>query len=751
MIEQNATQPVDQNGNPLPAQGAAPGTPAPPPQGILAGTGGLADAVAAAYMKHLTQNQPPPVSAVVQKAQAAADAAQPVHETPQEPSPGSFQDKLGGAMSDLGDAAHAGDTKGGWLSGVVNTVNARNQRLAQQQKDQALLAKTQAETVALHRNLYQQDATIRQEAYKGNQSFVDTFKVNHDVEEGLSHDQLMKRAQSDKNFAQNYYVRATGDEPVLDGDGVPKKDKDGNPITTPTYAVISRATKDGQKDDKVVTADMSGAMRKYLGSNIPVNTKLTVDQYAALDTAVNSTRNAVNIINSTNGKELSDDQMKSLQPYLTDPTIQGAISHVPGSAYAGVQQYLQNADAHIAQLGKQADDAKAQNNQKAYDAANQQIAAIQSERGKVSAFASLAISPKQVEEFNKQKFDNAGTVGEFLKDPTKLQGHAESAMAAADDVIKTSQDPAVVAQAKRVKDLAQNVQTAERQNKIDTAVGEQTAKDNAAKIDNNPNGLSGEAFIKTLPVGRANMVRALAEGRLPVNPSAFERSAAGKPNQLADDVFAAFPDFNATLGAEWPKAWAQYMISGTDHKKAQAYNVALLHMTSLWDHTTGEGLYNPMSKAYQDRQIDINNFSREVGNALSTGVLTQAEHDEIVNALNSKLAITPEQKRERIAETAKLLAGKINTQQQQFEQVSPSASIKVPSLLLPESKKSLEYVLKGGQQVDKNAGGKATDVQRPKDLAKATGAAPAANGKMYWHDAAGNPLREVKPGELPND
>jgi hypothetical protein len=417
-----------------PVQGAAPSQ--LQTASILQGAPDLATSVANAFLQHtatIAQNSPVAIKAAEQEKQKKVAAATPVDTSrPPAPAPGSFGSKLAGAaegvLGSLGDAAHASDTKGGWLSGVANTLNARNERLAREAKDQALLAKTQAETVMMHRNIYQQDAAIRQASYKGNQDFVDTFKVNHDIDEGLTHDELMNRANADKNFAKNYYVRATADEPVLDVNGEPKKDKDGNPITSPTYAVISRATKDGQKDDKLVTPQMSADMDKFLGNKLPANTKLTVDQYASLDTALNNSRNAVNIIDSTNEKPLSDDQMKSLRPYLQDPTIQSAISHVPGSAYAGLQQYQKNADAHIADLNGKLDDAKAQNNQQAYDAIKTQIADITQEKQKVAAFESQAISPKQIERFDKEGDEGIKWVDKVLHDPSALSGDKASSV-----------------------------------------------------------------------------------------------------------------------------------------------------------------------------------------------------------------------------------------------------------------------------------------------------------------------------------
>jgi hypothetical protein len=743
---QQAQQPV------LPAPNNAASAAVAP---ILQGAPDLAAAVAQAFLKHTTQIASN--STVAQKAQAAEKQKAQAAATPAEDRPvpqpsgsGSFADKLSGA---LGDAAHASDTKGGWLSGVANTLNARNQRLAQAKKDDVLLARSQAENIAMHRNFYQQDLEHRQQFHESNQKFFDAYKESND-QETMSQAELADHMKNDKSFAQEHLVRATGEVPVTDVSGNEVMEKDsGRPVMTPTYTVMKIATKDGSPATGTVDQTASADFKKYLGLNYPVGTKLTILQDNALNQKMVAARSAASILSNTNGKELSQEQIDTIRPLLSDPTVTSAISEVPGSAYAGIVRHMKNADDHLSVYQAQAAQAKASNNQQALDAANANIAAVQEERQKLATVDSQAITQKQRDEFHKDQKEANGNVAEYLSDPSKIQGHAESVIAAADDIIGTSKDPAVVKQAQRARDMATNVQKLEDQRKVDLAVSEQNAKTKAAQIDNNPNGLSGEAFLKTLPPGRANLVKALAEGRLPVNANAFERSTAGKPNQLGDDVFAAYPDFNAEKGANWPKAVQEFTISGADHKKAQAYNVALAHMKSLYDNTTAEGVMNPMSKAFQDRQLDITQVTREFGNAVAAGVLTQSEAEEVKNALTGTTfnALTPALKRERIVEAASLLARKIDEVQREFNDRAPSASIKVPTLLGPEAKRSLDYVQSGGGKQQPGQPAK-IGFSRPADVPNATGAAPdPKTNKMYWHDAAGKVIREVKAGELPNE
>jgi len=366
--------------------------------------GSLADKISKAYLQHLAENQP------------------------KKPGPSTGQKVMGvvqGAMNAFGDAAHASDTKGGWLSGIANTLNARNQRLAQQGRDEDLHAKSQAETIAMHRNIYLQDQKIQDEATKANQSFVDMNKPNHKIET-INHDELVKRMQ-DPKFADEHWVRQTGSEPEIGANGEPLKDKFGNPASAPVYTVITRNTLDGQPDNQVVDEATSADIKKYMGQDMPKGTKLTGDQMNAINVQLNSTRNAVNILQHTNGKELSPDEMRTLSPYLTDPLIQAAISSVPGSSYKGLLQFQTNADALLNGLQQKLDAATKAGDKNAVQAISEGISDIKKEEAKVKTFTSAAILPSQVEKYEKEGNKQEEWVDKYLHDPNSLSGDKASA------------------------------------------------------------------------------------------------------------------------------------------------------------------------------------------------------------------------------------------------------------------------------------------------------------------------------------
>jgi hypothetical protein len=635
-----------------------------------------------------------PSNATWQQAQTNADQSQPTTDFGKG-QPSNAQKVIGTLGANLGDLAAAteGGTAGGALAGAARVAAAQTSRQRQEREDSIKMATANAQM------LHEQQLVHR----------TSEDAVEKSAAEGARGAEIMMTAPNSEILAKDktsdeltQLINSKGIDPSRDGVFLTGRklignDSNGLPMYRSTYTVV-------KPGDRIApTAEEIDFLNEYTHSNYakpedgkPGQTFSSQDWYMINQRAMTNlaTKQRTEDAMSAIGAKKHEIQLKENDyKFLNSSEFQAAINAVPhtGSAdpYLEIKAYT-NLERMVA---ANPDAFKGKLPENWQEQAQHAIGGGGPDAAK--NFKAL------MDDFSKQAQKNGDFLGSAIQDPSKIQNSPEAVIAAADQTIGSSQDPAVVAQAKRAKGMAESVIELKRQDKINTDVGIQNAKDKAVRIDNNPNGLTGDAFIKTLPAGRANLVRGIAEGRIPVNANAFERSTGGKPNQLADDVFSAYPDFNATLGAEWPKAWSNYLISGNDHKKSQAYNVALLHMQNLYNNSTVEGLFNPATKAYQDRVMDLNNFARELGNALSTGVLTQSEHDEIVKSLKGDWGSwTPGQARERITEAARLLAGKIQTQQDNFEQVRPSASMNVPSLLLPASKRSLDYVLsQGGKNV----------------------------------------------------
>lgn len=729
---------------------------------ILAGAPDLATAVASAFLQHTAQIAQ--ASPIAQKAKADAAAKEAAAKKPvdtnQPPAPGSFGSKLAsaaqGVIGDLGDAAAAqGSKEQGWLGGVANTLNARNQRLAETQKNNILLAKTQAETVALHRNIYQQDQAIRGAAYKANQSFSDTYKVNHDIEDGITHDELINRANTDKDFATKYFVRATSEEPVLNAQGEPTKDKDGNPITTPTYSIITRATKDGSKDDKTVSADMAGEMSKYLGSNMPANTKLTSDQYAALDGQLNLTRNAVNILNNTNEKELSPEQMRSLRPYLNDETIQAAISHVPGSAYAGLQQYEQNADAHIAQLQQVMAAAQAKKDQQSYDTAKTQLADIQAEKQKVATFTSTAISPKQIERFDKEGDKAVAWVDKILHDPSSLSGDkASSVLPQLQEALKTETDPG----RKMKLTAAVSAATQARDNYFHD-MDRKARADQLAK-QGDPNAAGKALANGDLTLADLRTRQTTADFILQATEAAKKIDSTYNPADEVNFEHIAKSPMNAVFMAS---ARSLLEKGGTIDqlsdwgKKIPDNSLPVLNTWQDWkDLSLGKG---PLA-GYAALVLGA---ADDYGKVMGGGTASDSARDAALHLFAA--AQTPEQRMDAIRGTLGGVGSQFNARVGKNKFIAREygdfeRSAFTPQQQVEQSQQQLERA-RGNQTAQQPTTTKqpavhSMDVQRPKDLPTATKTKDFKNSKTgkvqtYWADISGKPLRPVADGEIPKE
>ena len=207
-------------------------------------------------------------------------------------------------------------------------------------------------------------------------------------------------------------------------------------------------------------------------------------------------------------------------------------------------------------------------------------------------------------------------------------------------------------------------------------------------------GLQGEAYLATLPQGYHDAIQAVGEGRQTTSDRNLTTKD-GQPTPFAQALYRAYPDYQVQKGRTWQHTQNEYMGSGATAKKVVSYNVSMEHMKDLYDATTAEGMFNPLSHDYQTRQAAQNFVSQEVGNAVKNGVMAESEGDEIKKGITGGL--TPGLNRERIQETAKLLYDKTEEYQTKFQEGAPSSAVKVPVLLSPKAASAYDYVRSGGK------------------------------------------------------
>jgi hypothetical protein len=244
-------------------------------------------------------------------------------------------------------------------------------------------------------------------------------------------------------------------------------------------------------------------------------------------------------------------------------------------------------------------------------------------------------------------------------------------------------------------------------------------------------GLHGEDYLRTLPTAAAGMVRAVGEGRQ-VLPANRKDSLA-----LLEQVHQAYPDWDESLGKTWGKTRNEYTGNGKTAQSLIRANTALTHAQELYDQTTAEGVFNPLSKNYADRQITLGLVKDEIGAAVKGGIATEGEGKELLASLSGGLTIGA--KRERIAEVTRRLHDRIEATQDKFEAAKPSAAIQVPTLISPRAAQSYDYIQSGGKSPRRQDGNSQSQRQQtqptqPQPPNGATMRVPGSDGKLHWSD-----------------
>jgi hypothetical protein len=739
--------------------------------GILGGTG--LESMVSGYLQHITQVQAnSPLgqkNKAIQDAKAAQSAA-PVDTTKpatdpdapapapaggDQPRPGSFGGKLSSAVGEVaagfGDAAHASDTKGGWLSGVANTLNARNQRLAQAKKDDILMAKTQAETVALHRNAFRQSQEDAAEFHKGNQHFQDIMDLNHNNVEA-SFDEVQKKMK-DPKFALNHYVREIASDPMSDADGKPKRDKFGDPVTTPRYTIIDKATKDGAPDDHVVDANMSAHMEQFYGTKMPVGTKLTTGQFVAMDTTMQADRMAVNHLNNGREKPLSADEIKTLRPALTDPTIQAAISHKPGDPYGGVQEQIANGNAHVAEYQKQMADAQAQKNQPAYDWAKSQLQDVQEEHEKLKQFAADAFTEKQVTAYEKKQDEGQDLAKKALEKPSLMEGNTSAYKAVfTKQMNDPNGSPQSQKQAKDMLGIIDDIQKDEVTQSNAKAAGKKTAE---TGFEGDPKALSPEAFMASLKPDEQNLVSMIGTGKMALKRLDY---LATKHPEILEAVAKSYPDFDSSKIESYGTTYKDF-TSGKTSVNLNAGGTAMGHLAELRDLNTAASHipHTPSWTAYQNKADTLaTELAKFYGDATIPAIAA------IKETLTSTL---PGNREAAITTQAQSMGDKLEAFEQTWKNAAPSKAYEAPlPFISTQAKKAFaslnpdyaaahpEYAPKSkdkpaatqaGPKSDLPPGVQDNEHNRPKGT---TGFKQGSDKKWYYMDINNKPLAPM-PGQ----
>ena len=649
--------------------------------------GSLADKIASAYLQHITNFTP-------------KDVSQP----PSAPSQPSTMQKVGNALNTaaagLGDAAAAqgGDPHSGWLGGVARVLNARTARKTAEENtkfdQQERLKNDQINIAVANSNLRQhalaiqkQEQDIRNEAAASGETFMSHLRDNYQVTDKINQDQLQQMVTNDPKFLQTHTARITGYEPVLNADGSAKV-IDGKPVESPLWSVANLAP--GDMNQQLTVSDTLSKKWAAAGlATVPPGTMMPATVANKMDVQADRYGTTLSILNHDKVQPLPNDVKDQMVSALQDPDVQHAVAMEPGSPLTGLYAAASNMKDHI-------------------DAAKQQLQAAQ-QKGDQNAVQQLTqdIQSHQQIAANLDKVINQGfTDGERSAYAKQLEADRKQS-----EIEK--------------QNAAKDAETA-RHNKADEGLKatELSQKKTQTVISN----LTGNDYLQTLPQQQQSIVQAVGEGRQALPANRKEALA------LLEQVHQAYPDFDETKVKTWQKANNEYRGSGkTAVQIVPAYNTALEHMQDLYSNTTPDGIFNPLSKAYQDRDVALGYVAREVGKAVSAGAMTQKESEDLLSTL--KGGLTPTLKRERITKTAQLLHDKIDEYQTKFQESAPSSAVKVPVLISPKAAQSYDFVTSGGQPQQQNGG----------QVQQAAPSIPA--GARAARDAKGNVVGYVMNGK----
>jgi hypothetical protein len=204
-------------------------------------------------------------------------------------------------------------------------------------------------------------------------------------------------------------------------------------------------------------------------------------------------------------------------------------------------------------------------------------------------------------------------------------------------------------------------------------------------------GLTGDAYLKTLPQGQQDVLKAVAEGRETRSPRQLQDKN-GNPTPFAEALHRAYPDFDDKKAIAYG-AVVKDFTSGPTSRSLTSYGTAINHARALYDNTNMKS-YIPGTDEYKRYNQDITYVATEVAKALNpTGVATESAIKEQEEALRSYT-----NRKAAIENAEHILTGKMAETKQRWlnAQVRPSYQPPMPGLS-KEAITNADYIRNHGQ------------------------------------------------------
>jgi hypothetical protein len=203
-------------------------------------------------------------------------------------------------------------------------------------------------------------------------------------------------------------------------------------------------------------------------------------------------------------------------------------------------------------------------------------------------------------------------------------------------------------------------------------------------------GLSGDAYLKTLPQPTQQLFQSVAEGR---NTAFTLQNRKGELTPAGEAFIRAYPDFDVAKSKEYPKLVAEF-TTGQTGKSLVSQGTAINHARAAYDNT-GASSFIPGTAENKRYNADVTYVSEELGKYLKAGVATKEEVHAIEDSLQSHI---PWIRKPALENAAKIIEGRRSELQQQWKngQVRPSYQPPMPNIS-PEAEANLAYLRSGGR------------------------------------------------------
>lgn len=223
---------------------------------------------------------------------------------------------------------------------------------------------------------------------------------------------------------------------------------------------------------------------------------------------------------------------------------------------------------------------------------------------------------------------------------------------------------------------------------------------NGGEIDPN---LTGDAFLAQLPAGRANLLRAINEGRAPA-PKPGSRFG----EALSEDLARAFPGTDNTQFAVKQQVRKDFTGNGKAATALASYNRFAAHLNSAWAlhlRLPGPNL-GPLSgiaasAAQSFSPKDVNAYNTEIDGIqgefqklTKLGVANEGEANRLIHA--ARAAQSAEGRAGALEAMASLVAGAYQPQVAQWRSAFPDKPLPVD--VTPQAKAVINNVIHGGKR-----------------------------------------------------